>query len=585
MLSGYSTSLFTDSPPDFVKCTICFDVMRDPTQCTRGHAFCRCCILVHIRRKEKCPSCACDLRVQSLADNLVARNLIGTLTLICSTHDNEDSSPSDDHHKRQKVDCCSWSGCVDDLQSHLRNCEFVVMNCPNRDCEVSLAKRSLRQHDAECPHKLIPCDECGQLLKRTAHPDHMADCPSLSVICPNACGASFQRCERDQHLSQVCPLEVVDCPNIQTGCSSACSRHFRREELDAHLSNPVTMMCAIKNLTKTVTAMQSERRLDQKRIADLESMQCRLATKAFDIRWSAQPCEKSRAAIERQLIEEKSIPGSNWTTFHFSTELPIPVVGAHTVVRSPWVLLNGGAKACIEESRAEDSYFMVLHGFCGTVESVSKVLDFGGDFPVWESREVRTCENGGRWLLLNEVSRIRVLTTLHLTPSTPEQLNAAMIAYWQSIACEQSREVLSEQLSAASPPFDGREWSKYHMAYEFDLCCPEQRSSHSYSTLSLFLAPGVYFKMYVAQNEDIDIIPSLRDASGIAKIEVTFFRFGRGAPKQSEVIGMDFTIGPENILRGTAVSHISLSEQEVSSNDWSTPENRLRVLATVYRPL
>ena len=128
-------------------CKICMDILIEPHLITCcGECICKKCIDSHLLRvsavtdkKKSCPFCRKD-----------------DFKLI----ENSDLKKS---INRQKVFClyrksgCMWSGKLQEGESHLHECMFCPVDCPNK-CECGKIERhSLRKHFAECPQQIMEC--------------------------------------------------------------------------------------------------------------------------------------------------------------------------------------------------------------------------------------------------------------------------------------------------------------------------------------------------------------------------------------------------------------------------------------------
>lgn len=73
-------------------------------------------------------------------------------------------------------------------------------------CDVVFSKKWFSRHDAECPHKVIPC--------------------------PRTCGDNFPRRLLQKHMESICPLRPVQCPFADMGCSADLLHKDVPEHLD-----------------------------------------------------------------------------------------------------------------------------------------------------------------------------------------------------------------------------------------------------------------------------------------------------------------------------------------------------------------
>ena len=159
---------------DRISCKICMGVLVEPHLITCcGECACRSCFYRHwetesVRgdRKRRCPYCRKEVSNFSLILNADLEREINKLIVRCI------------HSERG----CGWSGQLKDGDSHLNNCGFVPINCPN------------------------------------------------------GCGCEkFEKHAISDHLT-VCPMEVVKCPFENIGCHS---EHRTRKEIQAHSSKDI----------------------------------------------------------------------------------------------------------------------------------------------------------------------------------------------------------------------------------------------------------------------------------------------------------------------------------------------------------
>ncbi|CAD5182588.1 unnamed protein product [Musa acuminata subsp. malaccensis] len=99
------------------------------------------------------------------------------------------------------------------LAEHRDSCGFRIAECTNDGCRVKFSAAHREKHDAECPFKILPCEQ--------------------------KCPESIMRREMDRHCITVCPMKLMNCPFYQIGCQSAfpqCTLEKHCEEfLHSHL--------------------------------------------------------------------------------------------------------------------------------------------------------------------------------------------------------------------------------------------------------------------------------------------------------------------------------------------------------------
>ena len=128
-------------------CKICMGVLIEPQLITCcGECICKRCIDSHLQRvyamtdkKKCCPFCRKD--DFKLIENSDLKKSIAKLKVLCLYHKSG----------------CMWSGKLQNSESHLHECAFCPIDCPNK-CEYGkIERRNLRKHIAECPMQVVEC--------------------------------------------------------------------------------------------------------------------------------------------------------------------------------------------------------------------------------------------------------------------------------------------------------------------------------------------------------------------------------------------------------------------------------------------
>ena len=155
-IQGYDEERFASTVNRNFLCLICFNVLKDPVLCPRNqHCFCRGCITKHLENTRRCPTCADELTVETLAEpNRMVKDYLNELNIHC-VYNNR--------------------GCHEILQlQHLDNheatCGFTPTVCTNQGCGATLNQRDLIQHQSElCEFRKLKCHSCGEMEKRMAN--------------------------------------------------------------------------------------------------------------------------------------------------------------------------------------------------------------------------------------------------------------------------------------------------------------------------------------------------------------------------------------------------------------------------------
>ena len=241
-LGGYSDSIFVGTVPPHLKCGICHLTLKDPFRCANEHSYCRTCFSEHFRvNNKKCPECRveCDLD----APARLANALILALPVQCYEKVNV-ISPYTTPIKRKKSvggqninatasgEGCEWTGPLGELEAHTTVCGFVVVKCSFSDCNIRLQRRRLRDHEDNCPHRLVDCECCYSQIPFNSSDTHKRECPARRVSCTNGCNEVIPLNTMPAHRA-MCALEMVACPlkNLM-GCNYRCTR----DTMPAHSS-------------------------------------------------------------------------------------------------------------------------------------------------------------------------------------------------------------------------------------------------------------------------------------------------------------------------------------------------------------
>ena len=152
-IQGYDEERFASKVNRNFLCLICFNVLKDPVLCPRNqHCFCRACITKHLENSRKCPTCADELTVETLAKpQRMIKDYLDELNIHC-VYNNR--------------------GCeeMQHLDNHEATCGFTPAVCTNPGCGAILNQRDLINHESElCEFRKLKCHSCGQITKTLAH--------------------------------------------------------------------------------------------------------------------------------------------------------------------------------------------------------------------------------------------------------------------------------------------------------------------------------------------------------------------------------------------------------------------------------
>ena len=163
--------VFLQNVPDIMQCNICCNVFESPqllTCCSRS--ICKTCIEKYFRRAEAlvdknraCPFCReVDYR---MINNTSLEESINELKVQCRYKDNG----------------CGWYGSLQNGKLHLKECDFMPIDCPNNCGSVKFERCKLAKHFQECPlqsmrcsFEAVGCDK-DSFLKRKEARKHQRD--------------------------------------------------------------------------------------------------------------------------------------------------------------------------------------------------------------------------------------------------------------------------------------------------------------------------------------------------------------------------------------------------------------------------
>lgn len=137
-------------------CNICQEILRSPKECTEcQYNFCKKCIEDWFRIKQKCPF-RCNKLSIIPSQKILLENL-----------------------NKLKFKCkeCQLEYKYKDYDSHLKNCEFNLCECPNDKCKIKLIAREISKHtEKDCNFQEHECRLCGYKIVAAQHLFLKHDC-------------------------------------------------------------------------------------------------------------------------------------------------------------------------------------------------------------------------------------------------------------------------------------------------------------------------------------------------------------------------------------------------------------------------
>ena len=188
---GYKCNLFMETPPDYIKCGVCMNVLCNPqlTECC-GRNVCHPCIKETISTDGPCPLAKCGKPHVKVSFNRKCRNDIDERKVCCSSKDNG----------------CQWIDKLERLEKHLMECEFIEDVCIY--CGVHVQRQHIEAHTTTCMQYPIECSQCGMTCERQYQSEHVTVCAFTQVNCPFSfigCTSEVLNKDLPHHFSQCLP--------------------------------------------------------------------------------------------------------------------------------------------------------------------------------------------------------------------------------------------------------------------------------------------------------------------------------------------------------------------------------------------
>ncbi|XP_041365167.1 TNF receptor-associated factor 6-like isoform X2 [Gigantopelta aegis] len=217
---------FVPMPDSKYECAICLLILRDPQQTKCGHRFCQHCIIKWFRESERrCPVDNEPLEETDLFPDNFAKREILNFKLRCPNNKQG----------------CDVLVVLRDIQSHLNQCPFAFIPCPNR-CADILLRRDLPNHvQFKCVRRHVECPNCLQTITADGIENHQVNCPMVKMTCRH-CGVTLQRHQMSPHYDE-CPKVIVNCDFSYLGCPAQVERCSKDQHLDAATQTHMQMLC------------------------------------------------------------------------------------------------------------------------------------------------------------------------------------------------------------------------------------------------------------------------------------------------------------------------------------------------------
>ncbi len=227
---GFDHDIFLVQPSHFFSCPICINVVNDPRQCTNGHIFCKSCVTRSLQSHFRCPMCNVDLSENTLAVNLVVKNMVSEMRTSCPSLQNISESGGR----------CDWTGSTHTREAHYQNdCPERLIVCSSVGCGAELPRRQMDAHLLHCSFRVVLCQGCQMQFPLDTLDFHQTQCACRSIVCMNNCGKRMEYWEMREHMMIECPNEWVQCPVLASGnhCTSDCPVELQRKDVLQHVQS------------------------------------------------------------------------------------------------------------------------------------------------------------------------------------------------------------------------------------------------------------------------------------------------------------------------------------------------------------
>ena len=150
--------------------------------CKEGHLFCKTCIdrWVNTHNNGNCPVRRQSLQASDLRNIIAFDRVVESMQVFCPRKDSG----------------CSWTGALDRINIHRRDCLKEPVQCTHPGCGVVVVRGELNPHLATCNMRPENCPHCGIQLpisQQDAHQNY--GFRWAPVMCPFNCNhGAIPRC-------------------------------------------------------------------------------------------------------------------------------------------------------------------------------------------------------------------------------------------------------------------------------------------------------------------------------------------------------------------------------------------------------
>ena len=255
---GYHERLFlvagTTPPPEFCRCSICKDFIRDPYRCADEHPFCKKCIDPQIKPGNtfKCPVDNKSFKILDLKPFRAACSIMDNMKICCPT-----TMSVEVNEGNIAVATCDWVGEIRMEKDHNLTCPFLIVSCPHvsKGCNIrDILRGKLSDHESICDYREVPCKWCTNHFRSSQISQHEDKCYYRKYPClNNGCLENYTRDNKYYHESSCihrvvacrwCQFDVVYkdldthysiCDQVPIPCRNQCSVSYTKLSMETHL--------------------------------------------------------------------------------------------------------------------------------------------------------------------------------------------------------------------------------------------------------------------------------------------------------------------------------------------------------------
>jgi len=217
------------------ECSICIMILNDPQIVTCcGHRFCQQCIGKVGRRGSigLCPLCKSQ-QIQYFPDKTLARQ-INQRKVYCPLRN----------------DGCMWTGELNKVTDHLdvhesggnaQPCLFFPVPCEY--CGEYVRRHKTTAHQASCSSRPTNCKFCDEEVSNDFLKDHYKRCTACPVYCTNLqCSEIMTRFTLKWYHLDHCKWSLVDCKFKDAGCNARIYRKDMEEHLQSNMEKHLDLL-------------------------------------------------------------------------------------------------------------------------------------------------------------------------------------------------------------------------------------------------------------------------------------------------------------------------------------------------------